>query len=858
MGSGKIGSSDHAIPTSPIKGPAETAASAVILNNDNFKALNGIPNLENLPDRDLKGKKVLIIVDTDVERTSRNMFVRKRTRNKKENLPSARGQKKSRAARGLEATRARRQRQRTIFDTAQVSINVKQLDEAVSLLALLLEKGATPIVCGAIDREDSIVLMEDVAEYLGKRLPSGKSVFHHKSIDRKKGLTITREDIQDGQVNILENVNQAPDHEYGPKKKEFADDLRKLFDGLIVFDSAGDIRLNGTRVTELPLLANNVCIGPSLVKKFQTARDLLSQGAKPQAITEQTGIPIEFFGTDLLPNIEALKNGTNKGVFDSSKVEIALQTTPETTVEELMRIAEKNGIKPEDFMVVLNHSETKENLGATIRSSNKKLLEYLKAGFKIILAFGDFPIIFKGKNFLNAGIRVFPNTLEAIRKLVSNKETLSMKQQIHLGNLSEEAENIHRMSKDTFIEEYYKIPVVTKVGDETMNAWEALRQKRIKLKEAKEALISELSVKAEVLSELDELLEDVERQHLEQLLLAYEPVESIRSLAIPMDVAESRLAYIREFIADKLIAEEDEVDIIYGGGGNIKNIAALDEAGYAGAFIGRASQLASAPWKKNSTANIAQAASMVTRAVRTTGREKKRKTLIYNSKAMFTRADDHRHAYEDVDIDMSEVRIIYAVSKLDFEAWNKSFKSGKSTDELYENKTVEPMTHRIQLAVTAGVGIGEYPEGAFCGNIPVKHLRAAGVKLLLLPNEINEEQHTEWKKRLLIQLKEGGLDYAIIPEKGYEGTIQASWNEVNRFAWHGTVKNISSESELTELVEAQDVTDMHDMCICNLNIEDVRSISSSLRSQITTISEEITAKAETPDPETAASVLEAK
>lgn len=215
-----------------LKNGSSPAVVLPVIANKNFELLRKIPEaVKSLADKDLTGQRVLIRVNMNVK-----------------------------SKKGL------------IDDTAR-------LDAVSEVVKFVLSKGATPILYGHNGRldkkknKDERQSLEDASNYIKtKYFPD--VVFHKGSIT-ENGLQIKKDDIKLGVTNILENVRFADEYELGSKKKEFAQSLIDLSDGIFIFDGFGDTGSSGASVENVPLLAKEVYTGPAMVKEFNVLEGIM-------------------------------------------------------------------------------------------------------------------------------------------------------------------------------------------------------------------------------------------------------------------------------------------------------------------------------------------------------------------------------------------------------------------------------------------------------------------------------------------------------------------------------------------------------------------------------------------------------
>jgi len=228
--------------------------------------------------------------------------------------------------------------------------------------------------------------------------------------------------------------------------------------------------------------------------------------------------------------------------------------------------------------------------------------------------------------------------------------------------------------------------------------------------ELRRLITEENSTHIEIESEIDVLLKDLTREQMQRIDLAYEPVEGIKTVAINNELAQYRLQYILDAIVQATADDvtPDDIDIIYGGGAKVSNIKDMAEAGYSGAFIGRASAKPVADAGQDSTANLAETAAQ-------TG---KKLTMIFNAKSREARPlpSEYLEGYGQKSVNFdSGVKVIHAVSLLDYRGWTQAME-GYETDQLFTDASKDEL--KVGVAVEAGVGIAEREPGEFTAHNP--------------------------------------------------------------------------------------------------------------------------------------------
>lgn len=487
---------------------------------------------------------------------------------------------------------------------------------------------------------------------------------------------------------------------------------------------------------------------------------------------------------------------------DISKVEVAIQITPETEPANLIFAFHHAKEAP---MVVIDVSA----FDGKIEKANQQLRAFLKTGFDVSITFGDSPVQYKGKDYLAAGIRKFPDTMEDINdamELDVRTQSLDYVTKLHL--LHSLATMVMHMSKKDFITRYKGIPLTIKIKKyPTMNLWQALEQRFIKLDKAKEEVIREISTGFEILYEINYLFDGVGKSSLGQILLTYKPVsQAIGDAAIPIELTEHRRGHIQELIADKLGAKGANVDIIYGGEGSINNIRELTQAGYTGASIDAASALESAEEIKEAMESSPLS------------------TLLIHSESMRTTPADSLEMYKLLEIDLDMTKVIHVVNIADYIPWQKAIR-GKDVEALFADRS-KASPYPALLAVTARVGIGEYPEGAYCGNIPAEFLKKAGVNVVLLPPDLDELS----RKRIIGELEKAGIDFAEIFKQGYEGFVAVHRNKKigSNYGYRAWVKNVSTQDDLSKAIKETKAQAVTKTMVWNVPIQELRAISQQI------------------------------
>jgi len=272
------------------------------------------------------------------------------------------------------------------------------------------------------------------------------------------------------------------------------------------------------------------------------------------------------------------------------------------------------------------------------------------------------------------------------------------------------------------------------------------------LNKLKEFIIKEVSTIHEINSQIKiefegSSLGDV----IYRIIKPYEPVEAIRTAAIPTEMQKLRKSKMIHVFVEMGIPEditreqalnvagelyydlgdvaqkstEDIVKelrikyreileaIIYGGGANKENISVVGSV-WGGAFIGRASLV------PENACEIVKAASDAATYL------KKKLTIIFNFKA--GRTGPYGEYYKLLkQIDFTEnVNVILGVNLLDAEACFKELQEkGENVSRLFADASKDSLP--INITIKAGENIATQGIGSFTAHIPAEFLRQAGV-----------------------------------------------------------------------------------------------------------------------------------
>ena len=223
------------------------------------KELMGIPTFESLKRKDIEGKNVLVRVNVNVK---------------------------------------------VIDGRVAQDVRLRNIKEVVQKI---LENGGTPILLGHngrlegekddrinFDSKDGEIIRDTLSKILEEEV-----VYHAGSVDDEKGLTLTKENIVKGKVNLLQNVRMAPGYEEHEKRNVFADQLAGLSDGIYINDSFGDIGSKGASTQNVVMKMNKVALGVSIAEELR----------KMEAISDLSFI---YFGGSKLDKTETIENLLNR------------------------------------------------------------------------------------------------------------------------------------------------------------------------------------------------------------------------------------------------------------------------------------------------------------------------------------------------------------------------------------------------------------------------------------------------------------------------------------------------------------------------------------------------------------------
>ncbi|OGX19413.1 MAG: hypothetical protein A2Y04_04290 [Omnitrophica WOR_2 bacterium GWC2_45_7] len=476
-------------------------------------------------------------------------------------------------------------------------------------------------------------------------------------------------------------------------------------------------------------------------------------------------------------NVESYRDENGEEFYRVSPISIAVQIGPDVRPEDV----------PYASTVVINHSETREYLGVTAEMARKQAELFLKAGFNVIYPFGDFPErMWEGtkitndytalRNFTQNNIKLKATELYVSDKPVAQRTDFENRLDDFIrrmdGYLTIDFDAFKResslllqafgYSKDVREEEFaikelrsllkdrnkqritdtpeFKQKIETGTFEsltsdtelkEMLTAWGYTKDdlsapQKFALVELRNKIIEELSTQGEIEGQINVLYKGMPAEYMSRIYNPYEPVNGIKTTAIPDSLAQYRKEYIVKAIAKAVGVAETDVPLIYGGGANVKNIGGLTKkVGYVGAFIGRASAKAEAQEGEDSTANIVEAAL----------RSGDELTVIFNGKQMDTpSAQKYLKAYEAKKLNLEgKVKVIHAVPMTDYRAWQKVLEGDESAASLFDIQPLDPNAKNyVDLVVEATDGVSTQGIGAYTAHLSAELLKKMGVTAAIL------------------------------------------------------------------------------------------------------------------------------
>lgn len=181
----------------------------------------------------------------------------------------------------------------------------RRIDQAAEVIRLLLDAGATPIVCSHLgdpgaspeDRRFRETVyrsfsLEPFAEALSSRL--GGRVFFHRLSVGASGLLLKKTAIVPGVANVLENLRFAA----GEKDNDeaFARSLAELSDGWFVNDAFNVCLRRHASITGVPKFVRHRAAGPLVVRELAALETLVERTPRP-FVAVFTGEVEAQFGT---------------------------------------------------------------------------------------------------------------------------------------------------------------------------------------------------------------------------------------------------------------------------------------------------------------------------------------------------------------------------------------------------------------------------------------------------------------------------------------------------------------------------------------------------------------------------------
>lgn len=229
----------------------------------------------------------------------------------------------------------------------------RRILQIVPTLRDLLRRGATPVVCSHLgdpgatpesraSREDlyRTFTLRGVADILASEL-GGRFAFHEMSVGAS-GLLLTRDDLVEGSVNLLENLRFAT----GEKDNDetFARSLAELSDGWFVNDAFNVCHRRHASITGVPGFMRHRAAGPQVARELQILETLLNQPPRP-FVAVFCGADLDsHFGVmaAMLPRVDTL--AIVEGVPSGSRHDAAEQRS-RLAIQAMIDALRENGPK---------------------------------------------------------------------------------------------------------------------------------------------------------------------------------------------------------------------------------------------------------------------------------------------------------------------------------------------------------------------------------------------------------------------------------------------------------------------------------------------------------------------------------
>ncbi len=488
------------------------------------------------------------------------------------------------------------------------------------------------------------------------------------------------------------------------------------------------------------------------------------------------------------------------------------------------------------MLVVIGHSEVRDYLDMGIKEIRAQRDLFQKAWYRIVGPWGD---IMPDDEYIKRGLRWFPVTPNeiALKKTAVNDDYRSA-----IWKLSHEVDAVQRIDSiegmksheeygayydilEPLLKEEFKklVDDVTKKAqenNETPDITGAIRKKyslffraksfdrtvsegidktiEIMLNdtvEVKRRIIKEISTVYEINYQVKVLFEDLPIETvLYQFINPYEPIEGIRTVAIPKEVAKFRLEKMIPVFLELGVPSEMSIDqandiatlfgytfkerggdtdiwwknmvndlreeyrkkleISYGGGAKADNAEGMVDAGYNGAFVARYI------YTVENAVKLAQTAASIKDGL----------DLLYNFKANEKGPwMPWIQAYENSGVDLEKVNIFHCILRLHIDAALRELR-GEDVSELFRDAGTDKEKKTITIDARAN-NIATRGIGSNTGVIPAEFLASAGVTHAVV--DVNVVRRYDPKSFVLTQIK-NLVDAEITPVVIYSG-LQDRW-----------------------------------------------------------------------------------
>lgn len=464
---------------------------------------------------------------------------------------------------------------------------------------------------------------------------------------------------------------------------------------------------------------------------------------------------------------------------------------------------------PEDIpvgapmLVVIGHSEVRDYLDMDIKAIREQRDLFQKAGCRIAGPWGDF---MADDDYLKRNLRLFPvdsngiamrmtavddtyreaisafnyevnkiRDIESIREMCGSGygEYYNILEPLLKAEFEKLVEDVKKESKKSdkeqeiiaaIVTEYAKFfELISPVGNVQDTIDQIIEAMLNDLDEVKRRIIKEVSTVYDINFQVRVLFANVPVETiLYQFINPYEPIEGIRTVAIPKEVAQFRLkkmipvflelgipynarkenlieiAKTLGFQESELIdrgdyyawipklrkAYREKLQFSYGGGAQFDNIAGLVEAGYNGAFVAR------------HIYKIGNAVKLAETAVKT----KEGLDLLYNFKASEKGPwMPWIKGYSDAGVDLEKVNIFHCVPRLFIDAAMRELR-GEPASRLFADAREDASRIPITIDSRGNRSVAIKGVGSNTGILPAEFLASAGVTRVIVDIEYEKIQ----------------------------------------------------------------------------------------------------------------------